>query len=156
MIARRKLWLPLLLAVSLLYYGGGSVMAESYPEQITLSWTEWTQLKTELTAQAADLELLQSKLETLRKNSSGQTQTLLELQEQLNSSRTQLQKVKESLTNAQTSLNDAKRELDQSRTSLQELKTEVKEMEREQSRLQRQRDTCALLAALAIGVALTK
>lgn len=131
-------------------------MAESYPEQVTLSWTEWTQLKTELTAQAADLELLQSKLETLRKNSSGQTQTLLELQEQLNSSRTQLQKVKESLTNAQTSLNDAKRELDQSRTSLQELKTEVKEMEREQSRLQRQRDTWAVIAAAFICVSITK
>jgi len=131
-------------------------MAESYPEQVTLSWTEWTQLKTAWTAQAADLELLQEKLETLKKNSSGQTQTLLELQEQLNSSRTQLQKIKESLTNAQTSLNDAKRELDQSRTSLQELKTEVKEMEREQSRLQRQRDTWAVIAAAFICVSIAK
>ncbi len=153
----KKFLLALLLLVPL-FVGGGSSEAEEpeHPSQVMLSWTEWTQLRTAWAAQTEDLSQLEVKLNQLQKNSTGQTQDLLELQEQLKSSREQLQKAKESLTNAQTSLSDAKKELEQSRASLQELKKKIEAMEKTESRMKRQRNIYAVVAVTAVGAAIAR
>lgn len=153
----KKYLLPLLLLVFLFVCGGSSGAEEpEHPTQVTMSWEELAQLKTAWTAQTGDLSQLEIKLNQLQKNSTGQTQDSLKLQEQLNSFREQLQKTKELLGSAQTSLSGAKKELEQSRASLQELKKEIEAMEKAEARMKRQRDLWAAVAVGAVGAAISR
>lgn len=100
----------------------------------------------ELTELSEIFSQLSSKQKEQQKLLTEQTKRIETLQIQLATSQKEIEISKQSTEALQTSLTAANQ-------SLQESAAEAK---REHERLQRQRDTWALLSALAIGVALTK
>lgn len=128
----------------------GGTMNQAEPKQtITMSMTDWNELKTESAAQNLELNQLRQKLIMLKMDSGEQIKQLEKLQKELEE--TQI-----SLTNANQSLNGVKNALSESRTSLEELKKEIKKMEHKQAVIRRQRDIYAGLFVIAVGAAIAR
>lgn len=111
---------------------------------ITMSMSQWNELKQALTEQNLELEQLRQKLKMLRSTSSEQMKLLENLQNELNATR-------QNLTNANVSLTECRNELEKSKASLETLKQEIKQMEHKQTVMRRQRDVWAAIAALSLG-----
>jgi septal ring factor EnvC (AmiA/AmiB activator) len=118
--------------------------------QVVLSSQQYSRLKTIIEQQELRLTMLQDRLTTLRKHSTGQMQDLAELQTQLDASRTALQQTRTSLTSATASLQTATEALQRQEQSLRILTGQIKELEHKISVANRQRDTWA---GIAIGLA---
>lgn len=128
--------------------GGTTNQAE--PKQIiTMSMTDWNELKTEFTAQSLELNQLKQKLIMLKMDSSEQMKQLEKLQKEL-------EETQVLLTNANQSLNDVKNDLTESRTSLEELKNKIKKMEHKQAVIRRQRDIYAGMFVITVGAAIAR
>lgn len=128
----------------------GGVMNPAEPKQIiTMSMTDWNELKTEFTAQSLELNQLRQKLIMLKMDSSEQMKQLEKLQKEL-------EETQVLLTNANQSLNDVKNDLTESRTSLEELKNKIKKIEHKQAVIRRQRDIYAGMFVITIGAAIAR
>lgn len=128
----------------------GGVMNQAEPKQIiTMSMTDWNELKTEFTAQSLELNQLRQKLIMLKMGSGEQMKQLEKLQKEL-------EETQVSLTNANQSLNDVKNDLTESRTSLEELKNKIKKIEHKQAVIRRQRDIYAGLFVITVGAAIAR
>lgn len=128
----------------------GGVMNQAEPKQIiTMSMTDWNELKTEFTAQSLELNQLRQKFTMLNLNSEEQLKQLEVLQ-------IKLERTEKSLMNATTSLTEVKKELQESRLLLEELKKEIKKMEHKQAVIRRQRDIYAGLFVITVGAAIAR
>ncbi|WP_418476952.1 hypothetical protein [Dialister invisus] len=128
----------------------GGVMNPAEPKQIiTMSMTDWNELKTEFTAQSLELNQLRQKLIMLKMGSGEQMKQLEKLQKEL-------EETQVSLTNANQSLNDVKNDLIESRTSLEELKNKIRKMEHKQAVVRRQRDIYAGLFVITVGAIIAR
>ena len=123
---------------------GGTTNQAEPKQTITMSMTDWDELKTESAAQNLELNQLRQKLIMLKMDSGEQIKQLEKLQKELEE--TQI-----SLTNANQSLNGVKKDLSESRTSLEELKNKIKNMEHKQAVIRRQRDIYAGLFVITAG-----
>lgn len=153
-ILKRVITACLLLGLSFCYClqvsADGGTMNQAEPKQtITMSMTDWNELKTESAAQNLELNQLRQKLIMLKMDSGEQIKQLEKLQKELEE--TQI-----SLTNANQSLNGVKNALSESRTSLEELKKEIKKMEHKQAVIRRQRDIYAGLFVITVGAAIAR
>lgn len=101
------------------------------------------------------LEMLQTKLNTLKSNSTEASNELMKSQEELDRLRNELIKTQKSLTIASESLQKASETLQKQEASLQTLTEEIKRMEHKQMVMRRQRDVYALLFALSVGAAIS-
>lgn len=128
---------------------GGTTNQAEPKQTITMSMTDWNELKTESAAQNLELNQLRQKLIMLKMDSGEQIKQLEKLQKELEE--TQI-----SLTNANQSLNGVKNALSESRTSLEELKKEIKKMEHKQAVIRRQRDIYAGLFVITVGAAIAR
>ena len=128
----------------------GSITNQAEPKQtITISMTDWNELKTEFTAQSLELNQLRQKLIMLKMGSGEQMKQLEKLQKEL-------EETQVSLTNANQSLNDVKKDLSESRTSLEELKNKIKKLEHKQAVIRRQRDIYTGLFVITVGAAVAR
>lgn len=128
----------------------GSITNQAEPKQtITMSMTDWNELKTEFTAQSLELNQLRQKLIMLKMDSGEQMKQLEKLQKEL-------EETQVSLTNANQSLNDVRNDLSESRTSLEELKNKIRKMEHKQAEVRRQRDIYAGLFVITVGAAVAR
>lgn len=128
----------------------GSITNQAEPKQtITISMTDWNELKTESATQSLELNQLKQKLIMLKLDSGEQMKQLEKLQKELEE--TQI-----SLTNANQSLNDVRNDLTESRTSLEELKNKIKKMEHKQAVIRRQRDVYTGLFVITVGAAVAR
>lgn len=144
----------LLLGLSFCYClqvsAAGGVMNQAEPKQtITISMTDWNELKTEFTAQSLELNQLRQKLIMLKMDSGEQMKQLEKLQKEL-------EETQVLLTNANQSLNDVKNDLIESRTSLEELKNKIKKIEHKQAVIRRQRDIYAGLFVITAGAVFSR
>ena len=128
---------------------GGTTNQAEPKQTITISMTDWNELKTEFTAQSLELNQLRQKLIMLKMGSGEQMKQLEKLQKELEE--TQI-----SLTNANQLLNDVKKDLSESRTSLEELKNKIRKMEHKQAVIRRQRDIYAGLFVVTVGAAIAR
>lgn len=128
---------------------GGTTNQAEPKQTITISMTDWNELKTEFTAQSLELNQLRQKLIMLKMGSGEQMKQLEKLQKELEE--TQI-----SLTNANQLLNDVKKDLSESRTSLEELKNKIKNMEHKQAVIRRQRDIYAGLFVITAGAVFSR
>lgn len=128
---------------------GGTTNQAEPKQTITMSMTDWNELKTESAAQNLELNQLRQKLIMLKMDSGEQIKQLEKLQKELEE--TQI-----SLTNANQSLNGVKNALSESRTSLEELKKEIKKMEHKQAVIRRQRDLYAGLLVITVGTVIAR
>ena len=128
---------------------GGTTNQAEPKQTITMSMTDWDELKTESAAQNLELNQLRQKLIMLKMDSGEQMQQLEKLQKEL-------EETQVLLTNANQSLNDVKKDLSESRTSLEELKKEIKKMEHKQAVIRRQRDIYAGLFVITVGAAIAR
>lgn len=106
----------------------------------------YTVTEQELTELSTIFVKLDSKQKQQKALLDQQAEQLTTLQEQLEISKKQINSSQTEMQKLQTSLD----------TANQSLKESAEEAKRKNDRLERQRDTWALLSALAIGVALTK
>ena len=148
-ILKRVITACLLLGLSFCYClqvsADGGTMNQAEPKQtITMSMTDWNELKTESAAQNLELNQLRQKLIMLKMDSGEQMQQLEKLQKEL-------EETQVLLTNANQLLNDVKKDLSESRTSLEELKNKIKNMEHKQAVIRRQRDIYAGLFVITAG-----
>ena len=120
---------------------GGTTNQAEPKQTITMSMTDWDELKTESAAQNLELNQLRQKLIM---DSGEQMQQLEKLQKEL-------EETQVLLTNANQLLNDVKKDLSESRTSLEELKNKIKNMEHKQAVIRRQRDIYAGLFVITAG-----
>lgn len=128
----------------------GGVMNRAESKQtITISMTDWNELKTESAAQNLELNQLKQKLIMLKMDSSEQMKQLEKLQKEL-------EETQVLLTNANQSLNDVKNDLIESRTSLEELKNKIKKIEHKQAVIRRQRDIYAGLFVITVGAVIAR
>lgn len=128
----------------------GGVMNRAESKQtITISMTDWNELKTESAAQNLELNQLKQKLIMLKMDSSEQMKQLEKLQKEL-------EETQVLLTNANQSLNDVKNDLIESRTSLEELKNKIKKIEHKQAVIRRQRDIYAGLFVVTAGAVIAR
>lgn len=153
-ILKRVITACLLLGLSFCYClqvsADGGSMNQAEPKQtITISITNWNELKTEFTAQSLELNQLRQKLIMLKMDSGEQMKQLEKLQKEL-------EETQVSLTIANQSLNDVKNDLTESRTSLEELKKEVKNMEHKLTVARRQRGIYAGLFVVTVGAAIAR
>lgn len=153
-ILKRVITACLLLGLSFCYClqvsADGGSMNQAEPKQtITISMTDWNELKTESATQNLELNQLKQKLIMLKLDSGEQMKQLEKLQKELKE--TQI-----SLTNANQSLNGVRNDLSESRTSLEELKKEIKKMEHKQAVIRRQRDIYAGLFVITVGAAIAR
>lgn len=123
---------------------GGTTNQAEPKQTITMSMTDWDELKTESAAQNLELNQLRQKLIMLKMDSGEQMQQLEKLQKEL-------EETQVLLTNANQLLNDVKKDLSESRTSLEELKNKIKNMEHKQAVIRRQRDIYAGLFVITAG-----
>ena len=128
---------------------GGTTNQAEPKQTITMSMTDWDELKTESAAQNLELNQLRQKLIMLKMDSGEQMQQLEKLQKEL-------EETQVLLTNANQLLNDVKKDLSESRTSLEELKKEIKKMEHKQAVIRRQRDIYAGLFVITVGAAIAR
>ena len=152
MFRKIKLFLLLACCVSFWLLPGHGWCADTTTMQpaqkITISLTQYNQLKEIINEQETILETLQARLNVLKSNSTEQQQILIELQNQLQDCRSQLQTTQQNLTNAKSSLKQAEETLQRQSQSLQILTKKIKAMEHKQAVIKRQRDTWAI----AVGV----
>lgn len=128
----------------------GSITNQAEPKQtITISMTDWNELKTESATQSLELNQLKQKLIMLKLDSGEQMKQLEKLQKEL-------EETQVSLTNANQSLNDVKKDLSESRTSLEELKNKIKKLEHKQAVIRRQRDIYTGLFVITVGAAVAR
>lgn len=143
-----KITLSMCLCVSLSCFLSLAVGAYTPPAgqqmTITMSMSQWNELKQELTEQNAELAQLRQKLKMLKSTSSEQMKLLESLQNELN-------ETQKNLTNASTSLTECQNALKESRASLQILSNQIKVLEHKQVVTRRQRDVYAGLLALSLG-----
>lgn len=118
---------------------------------ITISMTQYNQLKAIISRQDNRLEMLQQKLTQLKNNSTTASSKLTESQNELNKLKEELMTTQKSLENAKISLKQAEETLQRQEASLQTLTKEIKEMEHKQTVLRRQRDVYATLFVLSVG-----
>ncbi len=128
---------------------GGSMNQAEPKQTITISMTDWSELKTEWAGQKLDLTQLRQKLIMLKMGSGEQMKQLEKLQKEL-------EETQVSLTNANQSLNDVRNDLSESRTSLEELKNKIRKMEHKQAVVRRQRDIYAGLFVITVGAAVAR
>ena len=128
---------------------GGSMNQAEPKQTITISMTDWSELKTEWAGQKLDLTQLRQKLIMLKMGSGEQMKQLEKLQKEL-------EETQVLLTNANQSLNDVKNDLTESRTSLEELKNKIKNMEHKRAVIRRQRDIYAGLFVITVGVVIAR
>lgn len=128
----------------------GSITNQAEPKQtITISMTDWNELKTESATQSLELNQLKQKLNMLKLDSGEQMKQLEKLQKEL-------EETQVSLTIANQLLNDVKNDLTESRTSLEELKNKIKKIEHKQAVIRKQRDIYAGLFVITVGVAIAR
>ena len=128
---------------------GGTTNQAEPKQTITMSMTDWDELKTESAAQNLELNQLRQKLIMLKMDSGEQMQQLEKLQKEL-------EETQVLLTNANQLLNNVKKDLSESRTSLEELKNKIKNMEHKQAVIRRQRDIYAGLFVITVGAAIAR
>lgn len=128
---------------------GGSMNQAEPKQTITISMTDWNELKTESATQSLELNQLKQKLIMLKLDSGEQMKQLEKLQKELKE--TQI-----SLTNANQSLNGVRNDLTESRTSLEELKNKIKKLEHKQAVIRRQRDIYAGLLVITVGTVIAR
>lgn len=128
---------------------GGTTNQAGSKQIITMSMTDWNELKTEWAGQKLDLTQLRQKFTMLTLNSEEQLKQLEVLQ-------IKLERTEKSLMNATTSLTEVKKELQESRTSLEELKNKIKKIEHKQAVIRRQRDIYAGLFVITVGAAIAR
>ena len=128
---------------------GGTTQTAEPRQTITISMTDWNELKTESATQSLELNQLKQKLIMLKLDSGEQMKQLEKLQKELKE--TQI-----SLTNANQSLNGVRNDLTKSRTSLEELKNKIKKLEHKQAVIRRQRDIYAGLLVITVGTVIAR
>ena len=153
-ILKRVITACLLLGLSFCYClqvsADGGTMNQAEPRQtITMSMTDWNELKTESATQSLELNQLKQKLIMLKLDSREQMKQLEKLQKELKE--TQI-----SLTNANQSLNGVRNDLTESRTSLEELKNKIKKLEHKQAVIRKQRDIYAGLFVITVGAVIAR
>lgn len=122
------------------------------PQQVTMQLSQYNKLKEIINQQDMTLTQLQVKLSLLKQNSTTQSQTLIELQTQLDNCRAQLILTKSQLTTASDSLTEAEETLKKQEESLKLLTAQIKQMGHHASVLQRQRDMWAVGCVALAGV----
>lgn len=131
-------------------FADGGTTNQAEPKQtITMSMTDWNELKTEWAGQKLDLTQLRQKFTMLNLNSEEQLKQLEVLQ-------IKLERTEKSLMNATTSLTEVKKELQESRLLLEELKKEMKNMEHKLTVARRQREMYAGLFTITVGTAIAR
>ena len=123
---------------------------------ITMSLTQYNQLKEIIERQDNRLEMLQSQLNMLKNNSVSASNELTESQNELNKLKEELMTTQESLENARLSLTQAEEMLKKQEESLNLLTKQIKAMEHKQTVLRRQRDVWAAIAALSVGAVIVR
>ena len=118
---------------------------------ITMSMTQYNQLKAIIEKQGNRLEMLQQKLTLLKSNSTEASKELTESQSELNRLKGELTATQKSLESARISLTQAEETLKKQEISLNLLTKQIKQMEHKQTVLRRQRDVWAAIAALSLG-----
>lgn len=126
------------------------------PTTITMSMTQYNQLKAIIERQDDRLTQLQQKLTLLKNNSVAASSELAESQNELSKLRAELTTTQKSLENAKISLTQAKETLEKQEKSLQTLTKQIKEMEHKQTVIRRQRDVYATLLALSVGAVIAR
>lgn len=128
---------------------GGTTQITEPKQTITISMTDWNELKTESATQSLELNQLKQKLIMLKLDSGEQMKQLEKLQKELKE--TQI-----SLTNANQSLNGVRNDLTESRTSLEGLRNKIKKLEHKQAVIRRQRDIYAGLFVITAGAVFSR
>lgn len=118
---------------------------------ITMSMSQYNQLKEIISRQDSRLEMLQQKLTLLKNNSVSASNELEKSQTELTTLRNELTETQKSLESAKISLTQAEETLQRQEASLQTLTKQIKAMEHKQTVLRRQRDVWAAIAALSLG-----
>lgn len=154
----RNLWLTTLLTLSLSVPVSISCLAAGVftpptepPTTITMSMTQYNQLKEIISRQDNKLTQLQQKLALLKSDSTEASKELIESQNELNRLKEELITTQKSLENAKLSLSQAEEILQRQEESLQKLTKQIKKMEHKATVLRRQRDVWAAIAALSLG-----
>ena len=119
---------------------GGTLQIKEPQQTITMSVTDWNELKREWTAQKIDLMHLRQKFKMLNLNSVEQLKLLETL-------KVKLDKTERLLAKSEQSLTDAKKDLTESKLLLKELNAEIREMEHKQTVIRRQRDVWIFISA---------
>lgn len=155
-----KITLSMCLCVSLSCFLSLDVGAYTPPAEpqttITMSMTQYNQLKKIISRQDSRLEMLQSKLNMLKANSTTASSELTESQNELSKLKTELTETQKSLENARISLTQAEEILQRQEESLQILTKEIKSLEHKQTVMRRQRDVWAAIAALSVGAVIAR
>lgn len=159
----KNLWLIILLTLSLsapAYLSssaaGGSIQQTEPPTTITMSLTQYNQLKQIIERQDNRLTQLQEKLNLLKNNSTEASNELEKSQNELNRLKGELITTQRSLESARISLAQAEETLQRQEESLQTLTKQIKQMEHKQTVLRRQRDVYAGLLALSVGAVIAR
>lgn len=128
----------------------GGTMNQVEPRQtITMSISDWNELKTEFRGLKTDLALERQKLTMLKLDSSEQMQQLEILQ-------TQLDETQQLLMNAKISIAEAQHELNELKVSLEGLRNKIKKLEHKQAVIRRQRDMYAGLLVITVGAVIAR
>lgn len=128
----RKLILSLALALLLCSpaYASSATMPAEAPN-VVISMQQWNDLKRTIAAQELTLNQLKTTLQTLRQNSSEQTQAWIELNNQLTNSKIALMKAQDSLTEANSSYQKVSESLKNNELLLTQLKRDIEAERRE-------------------------
>lgn len=126
------------------------------PTSITMSMTQYNQLKAIISRQDNRLTQLQQKLTLLKNNSTEASKELIESQNELNKLKAELTTTQKSLESARISLTQAEETLQKQEESLQTLTKEIKTLEHKQTVIRRQRDVYATLFALSVGAVIAR
>lgn len=155
-----KVTLSMCLCASLSFFSCLGVGAYTPPAgqqtTITMSMTQYNQLKAIISRQDSRLTQLQQKLTQLKNNSGEASKELTESQNELSRLRTELTATQKSLESAKLSLTQAEETLQRQEASLQTLTKEIKSMEHKQTVMRRQRDVWAAIAALSVGAVIVR
>lgn len=150
-----RITLSMCLCVSLSCFLSLNVGAYTPPTEpqttITMSMTQYNQLKEIISRQDSRLEMLQQKLTLLKNNSVSVSSELEKSQTELTTLRNELTETQESLESAKISLTQAEEMLKKQEESLQTLTKEIKSLEHKQTVMRRQRDVYATLFVLSVG-----
>lgn len=128
----RKLILSL--ALALLFYSPAYASSATMPAEapnVVISMQQWNDLKRTIAAQELTLNQLKTTLQTLRQNSSEQTQAWIELNNQLTNSKIALMKAQDSLTEANSSYQKVSESLKNNELLLTQLKRDIEAERRE-------------------------
>ena len=135
---------------------GAYIPPTEQPTTITMSMTQYNQLKEIISRQDNRLTQLQQKLTLLKSDSTEASKELIESQSELNRLKEELTATQKSLERAKISLTQAEEILKRQEASLQTLTKQIKSMEHKQTVIRRQRDVYALLSCVLLGYSLSK